>query len=150
MKKIKPFFYVILVALFIGCNKTKVVSNRLDDQKWKVTELSVDGINQSELPTIKFTDCEIYKESCTGLWYLGEEGHAGIAWQIRDKAKVLEINNQADHAHTIEDVKASEQCIAFSGVYKIISSKRNNMEFETTSAYAYPGKKVVLKMERKD
>lgn len=150
MKNRVIIFCLATVVLLSGCNKTKSVSNRLDDQKWTVTELSVDGVGQTQLPKIKFKECEIYKESCTGLWYLGEEGHAGIAWQIRDKGKTMEISNQADHAHGIEDVKASEQCIAFAGVYKVISSKRKKMEFETTAAFAYPGKKVVLKMERQD
>jgi hypothetical protein len=110
----------------------------------------VDGVNQPQLPVIKFSECEIYKESCKGLWYLGETGHGGIIWQIRDKGKTLEISNQADHTHSIEDVKAAEQCIAFSGVYKIIKSKRKSMECETSTAYGYSGKKVVLKMERQD
>lgn len=149
----KRIVYITLFALTLlgySCNKTKTSSNRLDGQKWNVTELSVDGVNQTQLPVIKFSECEIYKESCKGLWYLGETGHGGIVWQVRDKGKTLEISNQADHSHTIEDVKAAEQCIAFSGVYKIISSKRKKMEFETSSAYAYSGKKVVLKIERQD
>jgi hypothetical protein len=143
-------FITGLLLAMVSCNKTKTVSNRLDGQKWRVTELSVDGVNQSELPLFKFSECEIYKESCKGLWYLGEEGHSGFAWQIRDKGKILEFNNQADHAHGLEDVKAAEQCIAFSGVYKIIKSKRKSMECETSNAFGYAGKKVVLKMERKD
>jgi len=149
----KKIVYVAIFALAIfnyGCNKTKSVSNRLDEQKWNVTELSVDGVNQPQLPVIKFSDCEIYKESCKGLWYLGEEGHGGIVWQVRDKGKTLEISNQADHSHSIQDVKAAEQCIAFSGVYKIIKSKRKSMECETSNAFGFAGKKVVLKMERKD
>lgn len=147
MKKLVLFFAGVL--LLTACNKTKTVSNRLDGQKWQVTELSVDGVNQSSLTVLKFSECEIYKESCTGLWYLGETGHAGFAWQIRDKGKTLEISNQADHAHGLEDVKAAEQCIAFSGVYKILENKRKNMSFETTTAHAYNGKKVIIKMERK-
>lgn len=148
MKKLVLFFTGVL--LLTACNKTKTVSNRLDGQKWQVTELSVDGVNQSSLTVLKFSECEIYKESCTGQWYLGETGHAGFAWQIRDKGKTLEISNQADHAHGLEDVKAAEQCIAFSGVYKILENKRKNMSFETTTAHAYKGKKVIIKMERKD
>jgi len=144
-----------LIVLFAGilflssCNKTKTVSNRMDGQRWHVTELSVDGVNQSELPVLRFSECEIYKESCKGLWYIGESGHGGFAWQIRDKGKTLEFSNQADHAHGMEDIKAADQCIAFSGIYKVLVSKRNRMEFETNAAFAYPGRKVVLKMERK-
>lgn len=148
MKKLVLFFAGVL--LLTACNKTKTVSNRLDGQKWQVTELSVDGVNQSTLPVLKFSECEIYKESCTGQWYLGETGHAGFAWQIRDKGKTLEISNQADHAHGMEDINAAEQCIAFGGVYKTLQNKRKTMTFETTAAYAFPGKKVILKMERKD
>jgi hypothetical protein len=146
----KILFFTWLLIAMVSCNKTKTVSNRLDGQKWKVTELSVDGVNELELPRFKFSDCEIYKESCKGLWYLGEDGHSGFAWQIRDKGKTLEFSNQADHAHGLEDVKAAEQCIAFSGIYKVLVSKRKRMEFETSAAFGFPGKKVVLKMERED
>ncbi len=149
MKQVKYLLFILTSALLVFCNKTKSVSNKLDGQRWIVTELSVEGVNQEKLPLIKFSDCEIYKETCKGLWYLGETGHAGLVWQIRDKGKTLEISNQADHAHTIEDVKAGEQCIAFSGVYKIRKSKRNYFEAESMNAYGFSGKKVILKMERK-
>jgi len=149
MRAIRNLMMAWVLVLVASCNKTKNVSNKLDGQRWNVTELSVDGVNQTQLPTIKFSECEIYKESCKGLWYLGETGHAGLYWQVRDKGKTLEISNQADHAHTIEDVHAGEQCIAFSGVYKIVKSKRNYMECESASTIGFSGKKAILKMERK-
>lgn len=146
----KTLVLITITALFltVSCSKSKRNSKKLDDNKWKATELSVDGTSVSELPTFKFNDCDIYKEACKGWWYLGNDGHAETAWQFRNKGKEFEIINQADHAHSIEDIKAADQCIAFSGVYNVIKSTRNKMEFESTTTFKYPNKKVVLKLER--
>lgn len=146
----KTTIIIAITALIftISCNKSKRNSKKLDDNKWKAVELSVDGVNVSELPTFKFNDCDIYKEACKGWWYLGEDGHSETAWQFRNKGKEFEISNQADHAHGLEDVKAADQCIAFSGVYNVIKSTRNKMEFESTKTFKYPNQKVVLKIER--
>lgn len=136
-----------IILLISGCSKSKRNSKKLDDNKWKAIELSINDVNVSELPTFKFNDCDIYKEACKGWWYLGD-GHAETAWQFRNNGKEFEIINQADHAHGIEDIKAADQCIAFSGVYKVMKSTRNNMEFESSNTYKYPNQKVVLKIER--
>lgn len=140
---------LLLIVLFVSsnCNKTKFRSNRIDENKWEVTELSVDGQNITPLPTLKFNDCKIYKENCNGWWYLGE-GHAEIAWQFREKGKLFELSNQADHVHGIEDVRAAEQCIQFSGVYDVVKSKRNSFEIKTNNAFGYKGKTVSIKMKK--
>lgn len=52
MKKIVLLASTILtvVLVFTACNKTKTYTNRLDGGKWLVTEISVDGIKETELP----------------------------------------------------------------------------------------------------
>jgi hypothetical protein len=155
MKTSKLLVLAFFAMTFIvtSCNKTKKTSNRVIGE-WKVTELSVDGENEDELPIIEFEDCDIYKESCFGEWMNDEGGHAEFIWQFREKAKTFEISFQADeedddHAHDHADEEAAEQCYNFSGVYEVKVNKKNNLEFESTKTIGYEGKKVVLKMERK-
>lgn len=144
----KYVLHVLIFGALFACNKTKRNANRLDGQRWKVTELSVDGINTTILPELRFSECEIYKEDCTGTWYYGSSGHAKFIWQVRDKGKNLIISNQADHAHTMEDIQAAQQCIDFGGVYKILECKKKAFTAESMETYAYAGKKVILKMKR--
>lgn len=143
--------YILILLIFgalYGCNKTRRNSNRLDGERWKVTELSVDGVNVSVLPVLRFSECDIYDEDCTGTWYYGNSGHAKFIWQIRDNGRTLIISNQADHAHTMEDVQAAQQCIDFSGTYYVLYCKRKSFKAESMQTYAFAGKKVILKMER--
>ncbi|MCX8081028.1 MAG: hypothetical protein N3F09_07320 [Bacteroidia bacterium] len=142
--------FTLWLWIFCSCNKTKRNANRLDGQRWLVKELSVDGVNVAVLPELKFSECEIYKEDCKGTWYYGNTGHAKFFWQIRNNGKTLIISNQAGHAHTMEDIMAAQQCIDFGGEYEVLECKRNSFSARTQSAHAYPGKKVVLKMERKN
>ncbi len=140
-------FLTMFGALF-ACNKTKRNANRLDGERWKVTELSVDGVNVSVLPELRFSECDIYKEDCKGTWYYGSSGHAKFIWQVRDNGKTLIISNQADHAHTLEDIQAAQQCIDFGGTYKVLECKKKSFVAESAATHAHAGKKVVLKMKR--
>jgi len=156
----------VLFVAFTACNKTKIVSKRLiKSGDWKVTELSVDGTNEEELPTWKISDCDIYGESaCEGEWmgeHEGEEAH--FSWQFREKGKTFEISNgeegedhddhdddHDDHDHGDDHAaEVAYQLAQFSGVYEVVEDKKNKMEFKTTSAQGYAGKTVVLKIEKK-
>ena len=79
MKKIILLASTILIValVFTACNKTKMYENRLDGGEWNVTELSVDGVNETELPHWNIGDCDAYKESCTGEWKNHEESNQG-------------------------------------------------------------------------
>lgn len=72
---------VLLVSTLNSCNKTKTNANRIEDGEWEVTELSVDGVNQDELPHLHFSDCDTYSSPCTGEW----ENHEGV--------KVISLGN---------------------------------------------------------
>lgn len=62
MKKIILLASVTLIValVFTACNKTKMYANRLDGGEWKVTELSVDGVNEAELPHWNIADRMIH------------------------------------------------------------------------------------------
>jgi len=151
---------VLAVAfLFTACNKTKKIANRLDDGEWKITELSVDGTNENELPTWKIVDCDGYKKSCTGEWKNDEGGNANFVWQFREKGKVFEISNQSDlhgdHAgeeHAGEEHAQEEavlQCQNFSGIYEVLEHKRKTMKFKSTKTVGFSEKTVLITIEKK-
>lgn len=153
MKTLKTIAFITLtVILFSACNKTKQYSKRLSGEKWKVTELSVDGVNEAELPTFSFNECDIYSESsCKAEWTNEEGGHSEFIWQFREKGKKFEISNQGSLEDSHGDHAAEEailQCQNFSGVYDVKEHKKSTMEFETTSALGFSGKTVKLKMKK--
>jgi hypothetical protein len=146
----KKYFilFVAAASIAVACNKTKTYSNRLDGGVWKVTELSVDGVNQSELPDWNINECDIYGESCTGEWQNAEGGHGEFVWQFRDKGKTFEISNQSDHTHSHADEEAQAQCSDFSGVYTVEESGKKKMKFSSTVTIGYPGSTAVITIEK--
>ena len=151
--KIISLSMAILIG-FAACNKTKVNSKRLMKAgEWNVTELSVDGTNEAELPSWEIEDCDIYAQSCMAEWMNEEGGHAEFVWQFREKGKTFEISYQADedhaHAHDHAAEEAAAQAYAFSGVYEVVESKSKEMQFQTAAALGHDGKAVVIKIEKK-
>lgn len=143
----------ILLIGCIACNKTKINSKRLmKGETWAVTELSVDGTNEAELPSWEIEECDIYEESCHGEWENEEGGHAEFIWQFRDKGETFEISYQAEegheHAHDHTAEEAAAQAYAFSGIYEVIERKKGMMQFKTTAALGHVGKTVVIKIEK--
>lgn len=149
MKKIKIIISAVLVIVFVSCNKTKKYSKRIDGNEWTVVELSVDGVNETNIPIIEFDKCNIYKESCKGEWKNNNGGEAHMAWQFRENGTLFEISNQSDHIHKTEDIEAINQCIKFSGIYEVLENKKKNMAFKSSSLHGFPGKTVVMKLEKK-
>jgi hypothetical protein len=147
---LKTSTVILLIIVMLACNKSKKFSNRMGGYKWKIVTLTVNGTSETNLPELLFKDCDIYKETCKGTWISEEGGRAQFVWQFRDKGKVLEIANQTDHAHGIIDVKAADQCIAFTGVYEVIKSKRKSLVLKSTSITGHQGKEVNIELERKD
>lgn len=147
----KNMLFISAAVVLIGavsCNKTKVNSNRLDGGNWKVTELTVDGVSEAELPSWNISECDIYEQTCTGTWTNEEGGHADFAWQFRGKGKIFEIANQQSDFHGHADEEATMQCQNFSGVYDVVERGKKNMEFKTTAAIGYPGQSVVIRIEK--
>ena len=157
----KTYFKVASLLLFSGilltlgaCNKTKTNSNKLIKAgEWTVTELSVNGTNEAELPSWHIEECDIYAESCHAEWENEEGGHSEFVWQFREKGKTFEISRQeGEHghgAHNHADEEANAQCYAFSGVYEVVESKKKSMEFKSTSTLGHSSSTVVIKIEKK-
>lgn len=158
MKTITKYMLLLAaIALTLGaCNKTKKSSNRaIKAGEWTITELSVDGTNEAELPSWKFEECDIYAESCHAEWENEEGGHAEFVWQFREKGSVFEISRQAgehdehEHEHDHATEEANTQCYNFSGVYQVEEAKAESMHFTSTATVGHAGKSVVIKMSKK-
>lgn len=141
-----------------SCNKVKSTSKRLmKTGDWKVTELSVNGVNEEELPKWEIDDCDIYDESCFGEWKNDEGGHAEFIWQFREKGEVFELSYQAEehdheeegeHEHDHAAEEAAEQAANFSGVYEVEKKEKKVMEFTSSSTVGYSGSRVKIKVEK--
>jgi len=141
-------FLGLLLLLLLGCNKSNRYASKIEGNKWKLSKLTVEGTIQTLESTLLFKDCDIYEESCTGSWINASEGRAAFAWQFRDKGKTLEISNQTDHAHSIEDINAAELCINFSGVYTVEKCTRQSIIIYSEAAHGYKGKKIELELTK--
>lgn len=155
-KALRLFFIIAIVSIGIAtsCNKTKSTSKRfIKAGEWTITELSVDGVNEDELPTWEIEDCDIYNESCYGEWMSEEGGHADFIWQFREKANTFEISYQAEadesHEHDHASEEVAEQAYNFSGEYEVVTRKKDEMEFTSENTLGYPGQTVVIKIEKK-
>lgn len=152
MKKKCYILALVVSSCFIlfSCNKTKRFSNRLGGYKWEIIEMTAEGKADTSLPVILFKDCDIYKESCSGTWQTPSGGRSQIYWQFRNKGKEFEISNKTDHVHSVNDVKSAEQNIRYNGIYDVIESRRKRITIKSTATNGFPGKEVIIKMERKD
>lgn len=150
MKKIILLASTILIValVFTACNKTKMYENRLDGGEWNVTELSVDGVNETELPHWNIGDCDAYKESCTGEWKNHEGGNGKFVWQFREKGGKFEISNQSELTGDHAQDEVVMQCQNFSGVYDVIEHEKKSMKFESLATLGFTGKKVVITIEK--
>ncbi|XOV67985.1 MAG: hypothetical protein ACFHU9_02205 [Fluviicola sp.] len=159
MKKSIVYLSMITTAIFFvaACSKTNQNTKRLFKAgEWKVTELSVDGTNEAELPTWEISKCDPYEEVCIGKWENDEGGHADFAWQFNNDGAQFVISHQAedhDHEHEHEHdhaaEEAAEQAYNFSGTYNVEESGKKKMRFTTTNAVGYPGQSVVIVIEKK-
>lgn len=137
-----------IVLAISACSKTKVSTNKIGGEEWHVTELSVDGVNEDELPHLMFNDCNAYEESCTGQWKNHEGGKSNFAWQFRNKGKTFEISNQSELTGDHAQDEAVLQCQNFSGVYEVIERKKESMELKSKTTLAYSNQTVVIKLEK--
>jgi len=148
------FSFVALAAVMLSsCNKTNKATKRLIKAgEWKVTECSIDGTNEEELPTWDISDCDPYEAVCIAKWENDEGGHAEFAWQFNKKGEEFTISHQAEegeHEHNHADEEVAEQSYKFSGVYTVTESSKTKMRFTSTTAVGAPGQTAVIVIEKK-
>jgi len=140
-----------IAVLAVSCNKTKSTSKRLMKAgEWTVTELSVDGVNQEELPHWVIGDCNIYEESCVGSWQNDEGGATDFIWQVTSNGDSFVISRQGpDEGLEHADEEMATQCFEFSGTYEIVESKKTTMKFTSTATEGFSGQTAVISLEKK-
>lgn len=153
MKKYSKLIIAVfsIAVLFASCNKTKSTSKRfIKAGEWNVTELSVDGVNQEELPFWTIGDCDIYEESCIGSWQNDEGGATDFVWQVTSNGESFVISRQGpDEGLEHADEEMATQCFEFSGTYDIIENEKTSMKFTSTATEGFPGQAAVIVLEKK-
>lgn len=155
MKKLVFLFsaLAIVAVTVVACNKTNQRSKRLiKGGEWTVTELTVDGVSEEELPSWEISDCDPYEAVCIGHWENEEGGHAEFAWQFNDKGESFIISHQAEegeHEHEHADEEAAEQAYNFSGTYEVLEYSKTKMKFTSTETVGFPGQTAVIVIEKK-
>jgi hypothetical protein len=149
--KMKNTVYLLAAAIIFtlaSCSKTTRYSKQLTGEKWAISEFTVDGTTQEELPHLEFADCDIYDESCTGELVTHEGGVAHFIWQIRDQGKTFEYSDQTEHTHAEADHHAIEISAALSGVFSIEEKSRKTMTMNSTDLNGFKGKTVIIKLKK--
>lgn len=155
MKKLVSMLSLIaFAAIFLSaCSKTNKASKRLIKAgEWTVTECSVDGVNEDELPKWEISNCDPYEAVCIGKWENEESGHADFAWQFNNDGDSFVISHQAEegeHEHNHADEEAAEQAYHFSGTYSVTESSKTKMSFTSTQTVGYPGQTAVIVIEKR-
>lgn len=165
MKNIINSISLLALVLIVAtsCNKTEKVSdNFISAGDWTITELSVDGTNEAELPEWEIKACDIYAASCEGHWKNDEGGETEFIWQFREKGKTFEISHQGaeaeesdddhddhDHDHDHAGMEVAVQAYNFSGVYEVLECSKDAMKFQSTAALGHSGKTVVISIAKK-
>lgn len=152
IKYSKIIIAVFSIAILVGsCNKTKSTSKRLMKAgEWNVTELSVDGVNQEELPHWVIGDCDIYEESCIGFWQNDEGGATDFVWQVTNEGGSFIISRQGpDEGLEHADEEMATQCFEFSGTYEIAENEKAMMKFTSSTTEAFSGQSVIITLEKK-
>lgn len=152
MKKYSKLILAVLsiALLTASCNKTKSTSKRfMKAGEWTVTELSVDGVSQEELPHWVIGDCDIYNESCIGSWQNDEGGATDFIWQVTDKGDSFIISRQGpDEGLEHADEEMATQCFEFSGTYDIVENEKTMMKFTSTATEAFSGQSAIITIEK--
>ncbi|GEM_PF-407201 len=102
MKNIFKLAVSAVAILFViaACSKDQKVVKQLADGKWKVTDLSYDGISQPDSTyaddVYEFETCKVKNEDCGGTWTtidpLKGEVVTPFTYSISDKGETITIN----------------------------------------------------------
>ena len=151
MKKTAILLFA-LAFIFAACDKNKRASKRLMKAgNWEVIELSVDSQNLSPLPFWQVNDCDIYETLCTASWKLDDK-QSQFYWQFNEKAQLFTISRivAPEDCEDFYTEEVEQQTFKFSGDYEVIERKQKSMVFESTKTLGFDGKKVMIRLEKKE
>jgi hypothetical protein len=112
--------------------------------------LTIDGQSDTLLPLWSIANCDIYEDTCQGLWQANTDT-ANFVWQFQDKGNqfMLQRINGADSCNFVTEI-SEFQCYNYSGTYNVIKAKKKEMIFESDATVGYPNQKVKIVLERQD
>lgn len=147
---------LVLIAtgtlLLVACNKEKRYSNKLmKGETWEVRNVTVDGNSVAFFGQWNITsDVDIY-DSVPRLEWLYDSQDAVCEWQFQDKGKSFVLNYYQLCEENFATDLDSLDYVAYhlSGAYSVERHGRKKMTFESTTTKEFPGKKVVISIERK-
>jgi len=149
---IKFIFIIILITFLTACNKDKRQSKKLmKGEKWRISQLMVDGASEDVVKKMVFSKCDIYDEYCTALWISKDNDTATFYWQMNEKGSEFKLMRYNDADSCCSQATAADYyCFQLSGTYQVIKAKRNEMIFESTATLGYNGQKVRMVLERQE
>ncbi len=147
----KTIYLIAFFLFLLSCNKEKRFSNRLmKKEQWKITELTIDGA-QSELNGVwnVSPDINIYDSIPVTKWTFGSQD-SYFLWQFQENGKLFELNYQQQCEECEGENLDSLDIFTFaiSGKYSVEKHGLNKMIFESSSTKKFPGKNVVINLQR--
>lgn len=90
----------VILLIAAACSKDQKVVKQLADGKWKVTDLSYDGMSEPDSvyanDVYEFEKCKVKKEDCGGTWTtidpLKGQVVTPFTYSISDKGETITIN----------------------------------------------------------
>ncbi len=141
----KLTFIFILLFTINACNKDIKYSNQLDGQDYHIHYMLIDTDTLRNEGDLKFNNCRSRNNICTGKLIAGYDSSdvssAEFDWQFNENGTLFTFSNQ-----TVGNTDASIISSQLSGVYNVVSRTKEEFEFTSTSAPAFPGKKVTFKL----
>lgn len=141
-----------LSLVLVACNKEKRYSKKLmKGEQWEVRNVTVDGNSLAFFGQWNITsDVDIY-DSVPRLEWLYKSEDAICEWQFQDKGKSFFLNyyQLCEECYGTDMDSLDYVAYHLSGEYSVERHGKNRMEFESTTTNAFPGKTVVISIERK-
>jgi hypothetical protein len=136
------------VLVFGSCKKDKRISNKIDGSTFYMWDLTIDGQTPIDYDTLRFHECKIYKDLCTGSWNRNG-GESSFYWQINEKGTEMVISNNQTLEFTpanSKDYNAIDQCYKLSGKYEIVKLDKDGRHLDiyvkSLVTKGYPGVEV--------
>lgn len=145
-------FLIITCSLLFSCNKENVHSKKMiKGDVWEVKDITVDGVGVGFFGEWQVVADESIYDAVPSANWIFESKDTQFEWQFQEKGKSFRLNyvqlcEECD-GDQLSDLDYLTRDI--SGIYEVVKSNRKQMEFITSTAIGYDGKKVRISISRK-
>ena len=133
---------LIGIVLLNSCQKFDKLgpNNFTKKSTWQVTEITIGGDLLTSLPQWKISTTE------SSIWCHNNGTCTNFSWVFSQNNNFFEFF--LDNNDSYDDVNsANKQCDNLSGIYHVMTSKKNMFEFETNETLGYIGPRVYIRVE---